>query len=137
MAFLALAPVAHAQEPSLDVVLARAGEYVTEFRSQLSGIVSEERYEQRARTPTGALQGLRSYENDDVVLKSDFLLVRPPGSDRDIEFRDVYEVDGRATRDREERLMRLFLDPSVGAFTDPKHRQRERPVQQRSHRANT
>ena len=98
---------------SLDVVLARAGKYVTEFRSQLSGIVSEERYEQHARTPSGRRQGFGRYVHDDVVLKSDFLLVRPPGLDRDIEFRDVYEVDGRATRDREELLMRLFLDPSV------------------------
>lgn len=113
MVFLALAPVAQAQEPSLDMVLARAGQYVTAFRSRLSGIVSEERYEQHARTPSGARQRFRSYETENVVLKSDFLLVRPPGSDRDIEFRDVYEVDGRATRDREERLMRLFLDPSV------------------------
>src|SRR5262249_42728707 len=29
-----------------------------------------------------------------------------------IEFRDVFEVDGRPVRDRDERLTRLFLNPS-------------------------
>jgi hypothetical protein len=114
VAFLALAAGAsQAQEPSLDVVLSRAGIYVTEFRSLISGIVSEERYEQEATSPTSTGRlGFTKYTYEHVVLKSDFLLVRPPGSERTVEFRDVYEVDGRATRDREERLTKLFLNPS-------------------------
>ena len=44
-------------------------------------------------------------------LRSDFLLVRPRGEDRYVEFRDVFEADGRPVRDREERLTRLFLSP--------------------------
>ena len=110
--FLALAPVVcQAQEQTLDVVLARAAEYVTEFRRQFSGIVSEERSEQVARTPTSPGR----YSHEQLDLRSDFLLVRPPRSDRYVEFRDVYEVNGRPTRDREERLTRLFLDPSPSA----------------------
>lgn len=114
VAFFAPEPVAsQALEPSLDVVLARAGTYVTEFRTRLSGIVSEEKYEQQAKTPVSTgRRGFPKYTYEHVVLKSDFLLVRPPGSDRNVEFRDVYEVDGRATRDREERLTKLFLNPS-------------------------
>jgi hypothetical protein len=45
-------------------------------------------------------------------LKSDLLLVRPVGADRYIQFRDVFEVDGKPVRDRNERLMKLFLQPS-------------------------
>ena len=111
--FLALAPVVcQAQEQTLDVVLARAGEYVTQFRRQFSGIVSEERSEQVARTPTNSLG---RYSHERLNLRSDFLLVRPPRSDQYVEFRDVYEANGRLTRDREERLTRLFLDPSPSA----------------------
>jgi len=111
--FLALAPtVCQAQEQTLDVVLARSGKYVAEFRHQLSGIVSEERSEQVARTPT---THLGRYNHERLDLKSDFLLVRPPGSDRHVGFRDVYEVNGQPTRDREERLTRLFLEQSASA----------------------
>ena len=38
-----------AQEPTLPQVLARAGVYVLKLHTQLSGIVAEETYEQRAR----------------------------------------------------------------------------------------
>ena len=41
--------VGRAQEPSLLDVLARATAYVTEFGRQLSGMVAEERYEQRLK----------------------------------------------------------------------------------------
>ena len=49
---LMMAPVASwAQEPSLAELLARATDYVNELSDQLSGIVAEERYEQRSTTP--------------------------------------------------------------------------------------
>jgi hypothetical protein len=43
-------------------------------------------------------------------LRSDLLLVRPEGAVTWVQFRDVFDVDGRPVRDREERLVRLFLD---------------------------
>ena len=48
-------------------------------------------------------------------LKSDVLLVRAPAGDRWIQFRDVFEVDGKPLRDRDDRLTRLFLKPSASA----------------------
>jgi hypothetical protein len=45
-------------------------------------------------------------------LKSDLLLVRPEGADAWMQFRDVFEVDGKALRDRNDRLAKLFLQPS-------------------------
>jgi hypothetical protein len=101
-----------AQEPpALDAVLARAGAYVVEFQRQLSGVVAEEQYVQDVRYPLGV--GTRSnLQARHRELKSDLLLVKPVGADRWIQFRDVFEVDGKATRDRSERLMRLFLAPS-------------------------
>jgi hypothetical protein len=98
-----------AQDATLESVLARAGRYVTEFRQQLSGIVAEESYTQRTRR--SAI--FSDIQDERRSLRSDFLLVRPDGADRFVEFRDVFEVDGRPVRDREERLTRLFLDPST------------------------
>ena len=68
-----------AQEPSLTEVLARAAQYVTDCREQLSGIVAEEAYEQRLRTPP--TYTFRGWENREErrKLRSDFLLVRPEG----------------------------------------------------------
>ena len=116
---LALTPVAPpAQELSLDVVLERVAAYVEGFRNGLSGIVSEERYEQQARTPlNGGNAAFPRYDREQIVLRSDFLLVRTSVSARHVEFRDVYEVNGRPTRDRDERLSRLFLEGSAAANT--------------------
>lgn len=106
------APVA-AQEPSLDAVLARAGAYVVEFQQKLAGIVAEEHYVQRSLrrflSPLNrsTADALRSRD-----LKSDLLLLKPEGADRWIQFRDVFEVDRRPVRDRNERLVKLFLDPT-------------------------
>lgn len=101
-----------AQEPSLDAVLARAAGYVAAFQQQLSGIVSEETYSQEV---TPLLSTSRTVRVDRRTLKSDLLLVRPEGSDRYVEFRDVFEVDGRPVRDRQDRLTRLFLEPSASS----------------------
>ena len=49
------------------------------------------------------------------MLKSDLLLVRPPDAERYIEFRDVFEVNGRAVRDRQDRLTKLFLTPTAAS----------------------
>ena len=49
-------------------------------------------------------------------LKSDFLLVLPPDSAVWVPFRDVFEVDGRAVRDRQERLTSILLQPTASAM---------------------
>jgi hypothetical protein len=90
------------QDRALAQILEKAGTYVGGFERQLTGIVSEERYLQ-------VIIGARR------ELKSDFLLVPVAGEARYVEFRDVFEVDGRPVRDREDRLTRLFLDPSASA----------------------
>jgi hypothetical protein len=110
------------EEPSLAVVLQRAGAYVTEFQQRLSGIVAEEHYVQdatsfnnRRRTcgphpdPTGLSCGSIMALPIRTALKSDLLLVRVPGATRWAEFRDVFEADGVRVRDRAERLTQLFL----------------------------
>ena len=110
--------IGEAQEPTLKDVLIRATAYVDELNDQLSGTVAEEKYEQRASWPSSSsFDRFPSTTSSTLrrTLRSDYLLVRPEGSDRYYGFRDVFEVDGRAVRDREERLARLFLNPSASA----------------------
>src|SRR3954470_7408734 len=101
-----------AQEPALEAVLARAGAYVVEFQRQLSGVVAEESYVQSVRTPSGTISRANQLQPTHRELKSDLLLVKPAGVDRWLQFRDVFEVDGKPVRDRNERLMQLFVTPS-------------------------
>lgn len=100
-------PRLHAQEPPLAAVLARATSYVDELHERLVGVVMEETYEQRLAG------GFTDLGPQRVTLRADYLLVRIEGSVRPYGFRDVFEVNGRAVRDREERLTQLFLSPTV------------------------
>src|ERR1051326_4814941 len=96
-------------DPVLHAVLKRAGEYVIEFERQLSGVVAEETYGQTSIGASGApiMPGGRR------EMKSDLLMVKPIGSSRYLAFRDVFEVDKREVRDRQDRLMKLFVEPSA------------------------
>lgn len=108
-----------AQPPTLSAVVERAGQYVLRYAHEFAGIVAEESYEQDAR---GTLQyGGRGRffpmaEFRHRELKSDVLLVKLSDTEGWIQFRDVFEVDGRAVRDRIDRLSKLFLDPSPSAL---------------------
>jgi hypothetical protein len=107
--------------PTVDSILARAGQYVGQFIDRFSNVVAEERYVQDTlgNLPTvalggrGALQQLPSASKH-RELKSDFLLVKV-GPIEWLPFRDVFEVDGTPIRDREQRLARLFLQPTGAA----------------------
>ena len=112
--FLAIVPIL-AQTPDVDVVLDKAGDYVATYERTFVWVVAEETYRQEVRgaagaDPRGFPAEARSQRRD---LKSDMLLVRAPAGDRWIQFRDVFEVDGKPVRDRAERLAKLFLQPSA------------------------
>jgi hypothetical protein len=107
-------PPVFADEVSLKVVMQRAGAYVSEFRRRLSSLVAEESYVQDV-TPLIARPARPSPPTIRRELRSDFLLVWPAGADRYVEFRDVFEVDGKPVRDRQERLTALFLEGSAKA----------------------
>ena len=113
---LAATPVL-AQTPDVDAVLDKASDYVAAYEGTFVGIVAEETYRQEVREiagtdPRGFKSEGRGQRRD---LKSDMLLVRAPAGDRWIQFRDVFEVDGKPVRDRAERLAKLFLQPSASA----------------------
>lgn len=111
----AASSLVQAQEPSLDEVLDRAARYVERFHEELAGIVAEETYLQQIVNSSSNSIFSRRPEERERRLRSDLLLIRPADGDRYVEFRDVFEVDGRPVRDREERLTRLFLEASPSA----------------------
>src|SRR5215468_4357112 len=97
----------------LNVLLSRAATYVERYAAHLSGLVMEESYVQDVEQVNRF--GYRMNPRGGVShrqLKSDLLLVRPEGADAWMQFRDVFEVDGKALRDRNDRLAKLFLQPS-------------------------
>jgi hypothetical protein len=110
---------AQTADATLGDVLKRAGAYVVDFQRDLSGVVAEERYVQEVRNvvPAYAFGAPRGAASQDArrVLMSDVLLVRPSGATRWVQFRDVFEVDGKAVRDRSERLVKLFLEPTASS----------------------
>lgn len=100
-----------AQATSTATVLARVASYVNDYQKQLIGVVAEERYRQNAvNTSRGGRQSRQFRE-----LRSDILLVKLPDEERWLQFRDVFEVDRKPVRDRDERLYKLFVTPTAGA----------------------
>ena len=101
---------ATAAEPSLVDLLNSAGEYVRTYEDAFRVVVAEEVYVQRLRaSPSGPVQDTRR-------LSSDVVFVRAPGTALPWWLlRDVYEVDGRAVRDRQARLEKLLVGgPAAG-----------------------
>lgn len=128
-AAIATGVAAEQSEPvSLALLLGRAAWYVDQFNTSFSNVVAEETYIQDATSFLPSFSpaiGVRGGATPNLVvpsqlrhraLKSDFLLVRIAGFPDWLPFRDVFEVDGIPVRDREERLSRLFVNPTGDSF---------------------
>jgi hypothetical protein len=113
-----------AHDPALNPFIARVAEYVQNYGAELSSVVSEETYVQEATGPGPALQQTVTLDGRVITgaanaggkttrtLVSDFLQVRIPGFQGWLPFRDVFEVDGLPVRDRQDRLVKLFVESS-------------------------
>lgn len=101
--FLTASLAPSSEGPTLAEILERAGEYVTAFEHDASGVVLEESYRQSLR---------RGSQAETRFLSSEVVLVALPGETGLFGFRDVVQVNGRTLADRDERLQKLFLHPS-------------------------
>lgn len=104
--------------PALDVILARAARYVADYQKRLQGIVAEELYLQSystMRIEGASARGRGRIISESRRLRSDVLLVKLGGDDWWMQFRDVFEVDRRPIRDRDQRLYQLFVDAKADA----------------------
>jgi hypothetical protein len=113
-AIIGLWPASSIAQTKLPALVQRASVYVDDFVSRFSSIVAEETYVQKERGPH------RTRE-----LRSDFLLVKPPGETSWYQFRDVIDVDGKPVGDREQRLARLFLEAAPNAVENAERVTRE------------
>ena len=102
VSLLSLRPAPSEAQSKLPEIVVRASEYVDNFVQQFTNVVAEERNVQETRSPHKRRE-----------LRSDFLLVRPAGAPGWYQFRDVIEVDGKTIGGREDRLAKLFLNPSA------------------------
>jgi len=102
---LTLPSTSRAQAPSVDVLRQRVGDYINQFVIAFSNVVAEEDYRQETASPRRKRQ-----------LKSDYMLVKYPGADGWVLFRDTFEVDGKPVRTEPERLTRLFTEPPPDAL---------------------
>jgi len=87
------------RQADLPVALGRLVDYVREYEAQYSALVAEEEYVQNDRSRTVTAR-----------LRSDVLLLKQEDTGEWVSFRDVFEVDGRPVRDRDDRLRKLFLE---------------------------
>ena len=97
-----------AREEPEPAQLARLRAYAERYRATMTSIVAHEHFVQNISNRRG--------QSRSVVLRSDVLSVRLPGSDEPVWFRDVYEVDDRPVRDREDRLLRLLQSDAPGSI---------------------
>lgn len=93
--------------PDLKAILASAAKYLDSYESKFSALVAEEQYTQ---TSTRSRPDRR-------VLHSDVIDMNLGGSTW-IQFRDVYQVDGKAVRDHDSRLKDLFLSPDANVLSE-------------------
>lgn len=95
----------------MEAVLERAAAYTAKFVNVFSNLVVTERYTQEIKSVNLARRPPSSGSRRELV--SDFLLLHVGGPLEWRPYRDVYLVDGRPVRDRDERLMRLFTAPAA------------------------
>jgi hypothetical protein len=98
-------PLEARQKADLGELLPRIGEYIRTFVAGFSNVVAEESYKQEITSP-----------HRKRALKSDVMLVKYPGADGWLVFRDTFEVDGKSVRTEPERLSKLFLEPPDNAL---------------------
>jgi hypothetical protein len=131
---VAAVAVAPAQEPALPEVLDRAERYVEAYERRFSLLVAEEHYVQEIRRPDTAAVGGGNLTRANPgggfaagggggvterrALRSDYLLVRLDAGSGWMPFRDVFEVNGKPVRDREDRLVALFIKAPTDASFD-------------------
>jgi len=100
------------RDAELEAVVARASEYLQSYLREFSSVVAEEEYTQTAvdSRPRSRQTGQLQMTRESVRLRSDLLLLLAGDTTDWIPFRDVFEVDGKPVRDREDRLRSLFLE---------------------------
>lgn len=76
----------------------RLRDYIERFEQEASALVAEEEYLQRRWGLRGEARRMRS----------EYVLLKPSDTQPWLGYRDIFEVDGRAVRDRDDRLVKVL-----------------------------
>ena len=113
-AVAAVVATSSAQTPATADVLSHAAAYTARFVETFSNLVATERYIQDVKPANTALRlRWKPVPGSHRELRSDFLLLNVGGPLEWRPYRDVYQVDGKPVRDRDDRLARLFAEPAA------------------------
>ena len=107
---VALVPVS-AQPTDVKAILANTAKYLADYEKAFSVVVAEESYVQSLLTMMGGRM-----TRQERTVRSD-VLETSVGQGDWVAFRDVFEVDRTPVRDRNQRLVALFLQPASSADT--------------------
>jgi len=101
-AFLTTVSISAQSNPNVDQLLDRMGAYLTEYESQLSSVVADERFQQNvyARLPVS------------TTLESEVSFIRLPGGAEWLGFRDVKTVDRRSVASAGPSVKELLTYPA-------------------------
>ncbi len=92
-------------QTAVQAAVADAARYLREFTTDVAGVVLEEKYLQQAQARVVSARELVS----DLAIMADARFGW-------IEYRDVFAVDGKPIRDRQDRVVELFASPSPDAL---------------------
>jgi hypothetical protein len=108
LALVVTAETQRANEPSLDAVLERLGSYLTTYEDELSTVVADETYEQRANIPRGMAHSSFVRRR---TLESTVSFMRLPGGDAWLGVREVRSIDKKPIAGGDA-LMALLASPA-------------------------
>jgi len=134
---------AAAPQPDVAAVLSNAAAYLASYEMAFSVVVAEESYLQEQHiepTISTRLRGADESRPQELTrtLRSDVLQTRV-GQREWVAFRDVFNVNGKAVHDRDERLQKLFVDSPVlaaGSATEAERFDQARRILAESSRYN-
>jgi hypothetical protein len=95
------------QDPAAAALLTKAASYLEAYEKSVSAIVADETYVQQTNVGRVTHRDLKSE-----------VMVLNLGEAHWVQFRDVFEVDGRKVRDHDARLANMFLKPSASTLAE-------------------
>jgi hypothetical protein len=97
-------------EPTVEQLLDRMAAYLTEYEQQLSGVVADERFEQRLLARTVDAGGRPGSVMVQKLLESEIAFIRLPGGAEWLSFRDVRSI---SVEFKEERTLGLLVPATI------------------------
>jgi hypothetical protein len=100
--------------PSLSLLLDRMGAYLIAYEKELTSVVADERFEQRALGRTVGADARPASTIVQRLLESEVAFMRLPGGNEWLSFRDVKKVNGQSVRTSGFSLTELLTGGSDG-----------------------